>query len=127
MEGGTQAMLASLPIYMKSNEDIMRRLVRAYTEAVYLVPTQKDPSWRALAKFMKIEDRQVIDDTIESYRNYFPKKPYPSVEAIKFVIDYLSEKQPEIKKPKPDQLIELRFVQELDESGFIDQLYRQKP
>jgi len=121
-----QAELVSLPGYMKSREDIMRRLVQAYTESIYLIHTQKGPSQRALEKFMKINDSQVIDDTIESYRNYFPKKPYPSVEAIKFVIDYLSEKQPEIKKLKPDQLIEPRFVRELDESGFIDQLYRRR-
>jgi NitT/TauT family transport system substrate-binding protein len=121
-----QAELVSLPGYMKSREDIMRRLVRAYTESLHLIHTQKGPSQRALEKFMKMNNPQVIDDTIESYRNYFPKKPYPSVAAIKFVIDYLSEKQPEIKKVNPDQLIEPRFVRELDESGFIDQLYRQR-
>ncbi len=121
-----QAELVSLPGYMKSREDVMRRFVRAYTESLYLIHAQKTASQRALEKFMKLHDPQVIDDTIESYRDYFPKKPYPSVEAIKFVIDYLSEKQPEIKKLSPDQLIEPRFVRELDESGFIDQLYRQR-
>lgn len=121
-----QAELVSLPGYMKSREDVMRRLMRAYTESLYFIHTQKTASQKALEKFMKLNDPQVINDTIESYRNYFPKKPYPSVEAIKFVIDYLSEKQPEIKKLKPDQLIEPRFVRELDESGFIDQLYGQK-
>jgi NitT/TauT family transport system substrate-binding protein len=121
-----QAELASLPVYMKSHDDVMRRLVRAYTESLHLIHTQKAASQKALGKFMKMNDPQVINDTIESYRNYFPKKPYPSVEAIKFVIDYLSEKQPEIKKLKAEDLIEPRFVRELDENGFIDQLYRQR-
>ena len=72
-----QAELVSLPGYMKSREDVMRRFVRAYTEALYFIHTQKTASQRALEKFMKLTDPQVIDDTIESYRNYFPKKPYP--------------------------------------------------
>ena len=121
-----QAELVSLPGYMKSREDVMRRLVRAYIEALYLIHTQKAPSQRALERFMKINDPQVIDDTIESYRNYFPKKPYPSVEALQFVIEYLAEKQPEIRKVEPGSLLEPRFVRELDESGSIDQLYRQR-
>jgi hypothetical protein len=111
---------------MKSHEDVMRRLARAYTESLYLIHTQKVLSQRALEKFMKMNDPQVIDDTIESYRNYFPKKPYPSVEALQFVIEYLAEKQPEIRKLKPESLLEPRFVRGLDESGFIDQLYRQR-
>ena len=121
-----QAELVSLPGYMKSHEDVMRRLARAYTESLYLIHTQKVLSQRALEKFMKMNDPQVIDDTIESYRNYFPKKPYPSVEALQFVIEYLAEKQPEIRKLKPESLLEPRFVRGLDESGFIDQLYRQR-
>lgn len=121
-----QAELVSLPGYMKSHEDVMRRLVRAYTEALYFIHTQKTASQRALEKFMKLTDPQVIDDTIESYRNYFPKKPYPSIEALQFVIEYLAEKQPEIRKLKPESLLEPRFVRELDETGFIDGLYRQK-
>jgi ABC-type nitrate/sulfonate/bicarbonate transport system substrate-binding protein len=119
-----QAELVSLPGYIKSREDVMRRLVRAYTEALYFIHTQKTASQRALEKFMKLNDPQVIDDTIESYRNYFPKKPYPSVEALQFVIEYLAEKQPEIRKLKPESLLEPRFVRELDENGFIGGLYR---
>jgi len=53
-------------------------------------------------------------------------KPYPSVEALQFVIEYLAEKQPEIRTVKPEGLLEPGFVKELDESRFIDQLYRQR-
>ncbi|HEY7320926.1 MAG TPA: ABC transporter substrate-binding protein [Candidatus Binatia bacterium] len=121
-----QAELASLPGYMKSHEDVMRRLVRAHTESLYLIHTQKAASQKSLEKFMKMNDPQVIEETIESYRNYFPKKPYPSAQALRFVIDYLGEKQPAVRKLNPENLLEPRFVRELDESGFIDQLYRQR-
>jgi NitT/TauT family transport system substrate-binding protein len=121
-----QAELVSLPGYMKAREDVMRRLVSAYTEALYLIHTQTAASQMALAKFMKMNDPQVIEDTIRSYRNYFPKKPYPAMDALGFVIEYLAEKQPEIRRVKPEDLVEPRFVRELDESGFIDQLYRRR-
>ncbi len=121
-----QAMLVALPGYLKGNEDVIRRLTRAVIEAISLVHTQKEPSQRALAKYMKITDPELIDDTIEAFRGYFAKKPYPHLEGIKFVIDSLSEKQPELKKIAPESLIESKFVRELDESGFIDQLYSQK-
>ncbi len=121
-----QAEMVSLSTYMKSHEDVMRRLTRAHTESLYLIHTQNAPSQRALQDFMKMNDPRVIEDTIESYRNYFPKKPYPSVQAIQFVIDYLAQKQPTVQTLKPETLLEPRFVQELDEDGFINQLYRQR-
>jgi hypothetical protein len=41
-------------------------------------------------------------------------------------MDELAPKNPKIGSAKPEQFVELRFLKELDESGFIDRLYSQQ-
>jgi len=38
-------------------------------------------------------------------------------------MDELAPKNPNIRGVKPEQFVDLRFLKELDESGFIDRLY----
>jgi hypothetical protein len=35
----------------------------------------------------------------------------------------LGEKDPKARAIKPEELVDLRFIRELDQSGFIDSLY----
>ena len=56
----------------------------------------------------------------------YPKKQYPSLEGIKFVIDDLAERDPRAKNAKPEQFADMTFIKELDQSGFIDGLYKKK-
>lgn len=41
-------------------------------------------------------------------------------------LDLLAEENPKAKSAKPDDFIDKRFIKELDESGYIDGLYRAK-
>jgi hypothetical protein len=55
-----------------------------------------------------------------------PKKQYPTMEGLKFVIEDLAERDPRAKTVKPEQFVDLTFIKELDQSGFIDGLYKKK-
>ena len=68
--------------------------------------------------FEKAYERVVINDKI------VPPKQYPTVEAIKSVLDMMADTEPRAKKANPQDFVETRFVRELDESGFINRLYQ---
>ncbi|TMA10945.1 MAG: hypothetical protein E6J89_09175 [Deltaproteobacteria bacterium] len=50
-----------------------------------------------------------------------PRKPYPSVEGIKKVME--SYDYHEMRKYKPEDFYDDSFIRELDQSKFIDRLY----
>jgi hypothetical protein len=54
------------------------------------------------------------------------KKQYPSLEGLKFILAPLAEKNPKAKAAKPEDFAELSFIQELDRSGYVDSLYKNK-
>ena len=55
--------------------------------------------------------------------NQLPRKQYPTLDGLKTVLGTLGEKDSKARAIKPDDLVDLRFIRELDQSGFIDALY----
>ncbi len=42
-------------------------------------------------------------------------------------LDLLAEENPKAKGAKPEDFVDSRFIKELDDSGYIDNLYKAKP
>jgi hypothetical protein len=56
----------------------------------------------------------------------YPKKQSPSLEGLKTVLEDIAERDPRAKTAKPEQFVDMSFIQELEQSGFIDGLYKKK-
>lgn len=118
-----QVTLASAHAYIRTHDDMILRFSKAFVEGVHLFHSQDQAAFKVLRKYMKIEDSEVAMDTIKGYRSFIPKKPYPTIKGIRFLIEAISPKQPTLKGMEPESFVETKFVQELDQSGFIDSLY----
>ena len=80
-----------------------------------------------LSKYFKgLDDREVLEKTYElAFRDdVMPRKQYPTLEGVTTVLDSLGQKDAKAKKAKPEDFVDTRFIKELDESGFIDNLYK---
>jgi NitT/TauT family transport system substrate-binding protein len=115
--------------YIKEHPDIVRRYVRSHVEAVHRMWTDKEATIKSLARYMGGGlDRETLE---KSYQNvmtdaFYPKKQYPSLEGLKTVLEDIAERDPRAKTAKPEQFVDMTFVRELDQSGFIDGLYKKK-
>jgi len=113
--------------FIREHNDVVRRYVRAHVEAVHKMWTDKEAAIRALEKYMGSGlDREILDRSRENvmHETLYPKKQYPSLEGLKTVIDDLAERDPRAKTVKPEQFVDFTFIRELDQSGFIDGLYK---
>ena len=54
----------------------------------------------------------------------FPQTQYPNPEGIKNILEPLAQTDPKAKAAKPEDFVDMRFIKDLDESGFIDELYK---
>ena len=113
--------------YIREHTDIVRRYVRAHVESVHKMWTDKESSIKALARFMGSGiDRETLERTREDVMTeaLYPKKQYPSLEGLKTVLEDIGERDPRAKTFKPEQFVDFTFIKELDQSGFIDGLYK---
>jgi ABC-type nitrate/sulfonate/bicarbonate transport system substrate-binding protein len=108
----------------KSYLDKMRaalvNFTKAMIEGVHRYKIDKEFSLKVLAKYMKLQDREVLE---ENFREYdFPLKPYPSKEYYDLPIQEVGKKNPKVLKENPDRYADMTLVKEIDASGFIDKL-----
>jgi len=75
--------------------------------------------------FGRTRDQESMEKSYTRYisEDKLPRKQYPTLEGIKTVLTTLGEKDPKARAVKPEDLVDLRFIRELDQSGFIDALY----
>jgi NitT/TauT family transport system substrate-binding protein len=106
--------------YLKNNQEAVRRFVKSTVEAIALVKRDKQAAFHAMAKWYKVTDPKQQEDFYREIAN-LPRKPYPSVEGIKKVMEIYNSH--EMRKYKPEDFYDASFMRALDQSRFIDGLY----
>ena len=106
------------------NRDVVRRMVKAYVEAIHLVRTNPEISKRAFAKYRKTNDEKQLDEAYDTLREMVRPKPYPSMDGFKTIFKDVTDRIPAAKTANPKEFIEASFLEELDRSGYVDGLYR---
>jgi NitT/TauT family transport system substrate-binding protein len=115
--------------FIRDHRDTVRRYIRAHVEAVHRMWTDKESTVKALGHYMGSGvDREILERSRENVLTeaMYPKKQYPSVEGLKTVLEDIGERDPRAKSAKPEQFVDFSFIKELDDSGFIDGLYKKK-
>ena len=118
----TRAMIRDKP-------EIVRRYVKSHVEAVALMKTDRDLSIKVLAKYLgQIKERDVLAQSYDTAApdNRISRKQYPSVAGLQMALDLLADDNPKAKVAKPEDFVDNRFIKELDDSGYIDSLYKPK-
>ena len=71
------------------------------------------------------KDRPALEETYRVFiEEIVEKKPYPTIEGLQRVLEQIGENDPKAKTAKPEQFVDTSFLRELDQSGFIDSLYK---
>lgn len=103
--------------YIKANEDIVRRVVRAYAEGVQAFKSNKAAALRMIQKQLKVSDPEIQEDTYNQFREYLEYPPYVSRKGLEAVLAEIASRDPAAKGIKPEDMMDMRFVAELDKKA----------
>jgi ABC-type nitrate/sulfonate/bicarbonate transport system substrate-binding protein len=112
--------------FIREDADVIGKYVKAHVEAIHRLKTDRETGLKVAAKYFgKVRDKESMERAYDRYigDNQLPRKQYPSLEGLKTVLGTLGEKDAKARAIKPEDLVDLRFIKELDQSGFIDALY----
>jgi len=118
------AVLIPAQRFIAKNPEVMRRLVKSFVDEIHLIRTNPDLTKRAIGKYMRMKDQKELDEAYEILDSLTQRKPYPTLEGFKNIISELSSKIPAARTAEPKDFVDVRFLEELDRSGYIDGLYR---
>lgn len=111
---------------VQEDRDTVARMVRSHVEGIAYFKTHKDFSLKVLSKYLRTNDRGLLEGSYELYRQDFISVPYPIMKGLEATYDYVATTKPEIRDRKPEEFMDPSFIAELDKSGFIRKLYEQK-
>ncbi len=109
--------------YLNSHRDIVRRFLSAYIEGIKVLRSDPAFTMKTLAKYSRVTEPESLKEAYEVYSAANPERPYIDPPSIQKVIDFLAKQRPETGKLKPENIIDMSVLQEIDRSGFIDSVY----
>jgi NitT/TauT family transport system substrate-binding protein len=110
--------------YARENQDVVRRYLRAYVEGLHRFKTDKNFSLKVIGKYTRISEADALEETYQHYAvKVMPKVPYPTTKGIQMVLDEIGSRDAKAKNLSPAALIDVHYLNELEQSGFVKNLY----
>ena len=120
--------VATTRALIKSKPDLVKDFMRAFIEGIHYAKTHRKETLDVLAKYLRTDDKEVLEDTYESIVvTLVPEKPYPTQKGVQIILREFGAKDPAARTARPEQFVDVSIVKELDGSGFIDRLYKSAP
>jgi hypothetical protein len=105
---------------------VIEKFVRVNAEALKLMFTDKELTYKVLAKQLRISDRKVLDSAYDEEIKVMEPRLEFNNEAFQAIIDETAKVDPRAKKVKVPDLIDRRYLDGLQKSGFFDKLWAGK-
>ena len=102
------------------------QFLRAMAEASKVMHTDREFVYKVLGKYLRINDRSVLDAAYNAEIKALEPRMVIKNEALQAILDEVAQTDPRAKKVKPQELIDTRYLDEMEKSGFFDQLWAKK-
>ena len=109
---------------IKSKRQTILKFSRAMMEAVHYIRTDKEGSKAIFSKNLRLTDPEGLERAYRAYTAVFPENLLPTSDGVKTMLDDLAPRNPKAAAADPKSFVDMSFVQELESSGFIKQLYK---
>jgi ABC-type nitrate/sulfonate/bicarbonate transport system substrate-binding protein len=114
--------------FVKNHPEDIRLLTKGFVDAIHFFLTRKQETLEILKEhvtpILKLQSDDEVESLYDEWAHSLERKPYPALEAIENVFQLAVRRNPEIAGFNPLALWDTHFVRELDDSGYIDSLYR---
>ena len=108
---------------IRENPDEARRLVWSLAEAGWYYKTHKEESIKIAQKYTRGVNRAVLDAAYAANVEFLVEDTYPTLEGLRQTLEIQALTDPRATKAKPEDFVELRFVNEMKKAGFVDKLF----
>ncbi|HEX9453982.1 MAG TPA: hypothetical protein VGA27_06465, partial [Candidatus Binatia bacterium] len=119
--------MATTRAFIKSNREVVKSAVKGYVEGIYSIFNNKPVALKVFGKYMRTNDPEVLETSYQAYITTTQKKPYPTLKGLQFLLDRLVPTMPQAKTAKPEQFVDMSFLQELEKEGFFNEMAKRYP
>ena len=119
-----QTCLTVTTKYLREQRPVVKSFVQAYAEGLHRFMTDREFSIQVMKKYLRMNDKELLDEAYKFYSERLEKIPYPTLKGIKFILQDMAEKHPQAKKASPESFVDLSLLHEIEQSGFFARLWK---
>jgi ABC-type nitrate/sulfonate/bicarbonate transport system substrate-binding protein len=108
---------------IREQPETVMAFVKAMAEAVHFYKNNKDAVINIMQKYTRGKEQPVLEGAYAAYDEMLVEDTYPTLEGLKNTLEVQASFDPKAVNAQVEDLVELRFVNELKDSGFIAKLY----
>lgn len=110
---------------LRNRPEIVHKFMRAYARAIHRARNDKELTFKSIAKYTKVDDPFILQKAYDLYiGKVLEQAPYIDTVGMKNALDDLAKKLPAARDAKPEQFIDHRFIEGLEKSGLLKELYK---
>ncbi len=108
---------------IRENPDEVRRVVWTMAESIHFFKSRKEESIKIMQKYTRGLPREILEAAHTANSALLVEDTHPTLEGLKQTLEVQALTDPRAAKAKAEDFVELRFVDEMKKSGFVDKLY----
>ena len=109
-----------------TRSQVFGRFMRSMAEAARILHVEKDFTYKVLGKYLRVNDRKVLDAAYSAEIKVLEPRLVIRPEALQGILDDVAQIDPRAKKLQPEDLVDRRYLDEMDKSGFFEKLWAEK-
>jgi NitT/TauT family transport system substrate-binding protein len=104
----------------------MGQYMRAMAEASKIMHTDREFVYKVLGKNLRISDRSILDAAYNAEIKALEPRFVVKDDALQAILEEVAQTDARAKKVKPQELVDNRYLDEMEKSGFFDQLWAKR-
>jgi NitT/TauT family transport system substrate-binding protein len=110
---------------IRKKPELIDRFMRAYVRGMHRARNDREFTIKTLAKYTTVMDTVLLGKTYDFYvGKVVERAPYVNMKGIQNAVDDLARTLPAAKNAKPEQFVDLRFLDRIEKSGLLKELYK---
>jgi ABC-type nitrate/sulfonate/bicarbonate transport system substrate-binding protein len=110
---------------IRKKPDTIDRFMRAYVRGMHRAITDREFTIKTLAKYTTVADPGLLRKTYDFYvGKVVERAPYIDMTGMQHALDDLARTVPAAKNAKPEQFVDTRFLDKIEKSGLLKELYK---
>jgi NitT/TauT family transport system substrate-binding protein len=100
--------------------------MRAMAETAKIMHTDRDFVYKVLGKYLRVTERNILDSVYNTEIKALEPRLAINLESLQATLDELARTDARAKNIKPQEMVDSRYLDEMNKSGFMDQLWSKR-
>ena len=96
------------------------------SEAAKILHTDREFTYKVLSKQLRITEKPILDSAYNAEIKALEPRMVIKTEALQAILEEVAPTDSRAKNVKPQELVDLRYLEEMEKSGFFEQLWSKK-